>query len=84
MRFQNRRRSDGPARLGPAQPGDRLHEHALELGQPDDAPVVVADGRQVAHLGDGEEALVARVVARDAVKDVHVLDRRQPLDVEVG
>ena len=38
--------------------------------------------RQVAHLGEGEEALVLRVLAGHAAEEVDVLGRREPLDVE--
>ena len=37
-----------------ADPLERRAEHALELWERDDVSVIVADGREVAHLGDGE------------------------------
>ena len=43
---------------------ERLADHALELGQRGDAPVLVAHRREVADLGERDEALVARVLAR--------------------
>ena len=44
----------------------------------------VAHRGEVAHLGEGEEALVARVLSRHAVEEVDALRRRQALEVEVG
>ena len=66
-----------------ADRAERLEQHPLELGQLHDAPGGVAHRRQVAHLGDHEEPLVPRVALRDRPEEVDVLDRRQPLEVEV-
>ena len=55
---------------------ERLHQHPLELGQRGDVPVGVVQRRQVAHLGQREQPLVLRVLARDAVEQIDVLGRR--------
>ena len=77
-----------PARLAvgldAADALEGLHDHALELGDPDHAPALVSQRRQVAHLGDREQPLVAGVLARHAVEQVHVLGRGQALEGEVG
>ena len=66
-----------PASLEAADRLERLAEHALELGQRGDPPLLVAHRRQVAHLGERDQALVLRVRARDAAEQVDVLGRRQ-------
>ena len=60
-----------------------LHEHPLELGQRDDAPLLVADRGEIAHLGEREQPLVLGVGARHAVEQVDVLGRGQALEGEV-
>ena len=55
---------------------ERRPEHALELGQRGDAPVGVAQRREVAHLREREQPLVLRVGARHAAEQVDVLGRR--------
>ena len=47
-------------------------------------PALVAHRREVAHLGHGDEPLVGRVLAADAVEQVDLARRRQPADLEVG
>ena len=47
-------------------------------------PSSLAHGREVAHLGDGEEALVGGVGAAGAAQEVDVLGRGQTLEVELG
>ena len=71
------------AGLEAAQRAQRLGQHVLELGQRDDAPGVVADDRQLAHLGQGEQPLVLRVRAADAAEQVHVGGRRDALQREL-
>ena len=56
----------------------------LELGQRGEPAGRVAHRRQVAHLGQRDEALVGRVLAGGAVEEVDVLHRRHARDVEVG
>ena len=73
----------GAARLEPAQPGERLHQHVLELRQLRQPAGLVAHRREVAHLGHREQALVARVLAGDAVEEVDLLGRRQAVEMEV-
>ena len=72
-----------PARLDAADGAERLEQHPLELGQLHHVAGGVADGREVAHLRHHEEALVARVALRDRPEQVDVLDRGEPLEVEV-
>ena len=71
-------------RLEAADAGERFHEHAFEVRQLHDATARVAHRREVAHLGDGEQPLVLRILPRDTVEEVHVLNRRQALNVEVA
>ena len=71
------------ARLEAPDRAQRLQQHPLELGQLHHAPGAVADGSEVAHLGHHEEALVPGVALRDRPEDVDVLDRGEPLEVEV-
>jgi hypothetical protein len=61
---------------------ERLEEHPFHLREADEPALGVEGGRQVAHLGEREEALVLRVLPRDALEEVDVLGRREPLDVE--
>ena len=82
-RFHCRRRAGGAAGLEAADAGERLHQHVLELRELDDAAGVVAHGRQVAHLGEGEQPLVPRVLAGHAAEEVDLLGRRQALELEV-
>ncbi len=70
-------------RLEAADRLEHLDEHPLELRDGDDAPVVVADRGEVAHLGEGEQPLVLGICASDAVEEVDVLGRGQPLEGEV-
>ncbi len=66
---------------------DRLehpNEHPLELRDGDDAPVVVADRGEVAHLSEGEQPLVLGICPSDAMEDVDVLGGGKPLEGEVG
>ena len=67
----------GAARLEAPQRLQRLGEHVLELGQRDDAPVLVAHDRDVAHLGEREQPLVLRVGAADAAEQVDVRRARR-------
>ena len=62
---------------------ERLAGDPLEVGQVDDPAGVVAHRREVAHLGDRDEALVALVVARLGVEEVDVGGRREALEREV-
>ena len=77
-----------PARLAvslePPDSLERVNQHPLQLGQRGQASTGIPDGGQVAHLGEREEALLLRVLARRAAKQVDVLRRRrQPLEREV-
>ena len=76
-----------PARRSASlEAADRLEglaEDALELRQRGDPPLLVAHRRQVAYLGEREQALVLRVGVRDAAERVDVLRRRKPLEAEV-
>ena len=65
------------ASLEAADPLEGLAEDALELRQRGDPPLLVAHRRQVAYLGEREQALVLRVRVRDAAEHVDVLRRRQ-------
>ena len=71
------------ARLVRAHRLERLARHPLELRERGDAAVGVEHGRQVAHLGDGDEPLVALVLARGGAEQVDVGRRREPLEREV-
>ena len=71
------------ASLEAADPLEGLAEAALQLRQRGDPPLLVAHRRQVAYLGEREQALVLRVRVRDAAEHVDVLRRRKPLEVEV-
>ena len=71
------------ARLVRAHRLERLARHPLELGQRGDAAVGVEHRREVAHLGDRDEPLVALVLARDGAEQVDVGRRGQPLEREV-
>ena len=51
-------------------------------GNPTTLPRVVADGREVADLGEREQPLVLGVVTRDPVEQVHVLGGVEPGDGE--
>ena len=73
----------GPARLDPAYGAEGLEEHPLELGQLHHVARGVANRREVPDLRHHDEALVPRVALRDRPEDVDVLDRREPLEVEV-
>ena len=73
-----------PARLDGAHRLERLAHHPLELGQRGDAAGLVADRREVAHLGERDQPLVARVRVRDGAEQVDVLRRGQPLEVELA
>ncbi len=73
-----------PLRLVEPDGRQRFGQHALEVRQLDHAARGVADRGQVAHLGEREQALVLRVLARDGAEEVDVLHRRQPLDLEVA
>ena len=72
----------GPLRLGPAQAVDARRVHVLQHGQAGETVVVVADEREVPHLGGGDDPLVAGVVAGDGSEEVRVAHRRQPLHLE--
>ena len=72
-----------PARLHAADRPQRLEEHPLELGQLDHVPRGAAHRREVADLRHDEEPLVARVALGHGPEEVHVVPRRQPLEVEV-
>ena len=55
---------------------DRLqhrHQHALELRQGDDATPFVAEGGQVADLGQGEQPLILRIGAGNPTEHIDVL-----------
>ena len=71
--------STAAARAAAGEPGsariasNASRDDALELGQRGDPPVLVAHRRQVAHLGEREQALVLRVLVRDAAEQVDVL-----------
>ena len=69
-----------PAGLHGAHRLERLAHHPLELRQRGDAAGLVADRREVAHLGERDEPLVARVLVRDGAEQVDVLGRGQPLE----
>ena len=71
-------------RLERAHRLERLAHHPLELGQRGDAPVLVAHRREVAHLGERDQALVLRVLARLGAEQVDVLGRRHPLERELA
>ena len=71
------------AGLEAAQRLQRLGQHVLELGQRDDAPVLVAHDRELAHLGEREQPLVLRVGATDAAEQVDVRRRGDPLEREL-
>ncbi len=76
----------GAAGLEAADAGERLHEHVLELGKLGDPAAGIrggTHGRQVAHLGHGEEALVAGVLQRHAVEEIDPLGRGQAVEMEV-
>ena len=72
------------ARLDRAHRLERLADHPLELGQRGDAAGLVADRREVAHLGERDQPLVARVLVRHRAEQVDVLGRGQPLEVELA
>ena len=56
----------------------------LDLGQRDDPAVLVADRREVAHLGHGDEALVGRVRREPTQSNRYTSPaRRQAGDLEV-
>ena len=73
----------GAARLEAAHPGERFHQHVLELRQLHEPAGLVAHRCEVAHLGHGEQPLVARVLAGDAVEEVDLFRRRQAVEMEV-
>ena len=72
-----------PSRLAGAHHGQSLAELSFEAQQSDRSAVVVMHRRDVAHLGQGECALIALVVVGDADEQVHVLDGWQPRQAEV-
>ncbi len=74
----------GPAGLERAHRLERAAHHPLQLGQGGDAAVLVAHGREVAHLGQRDEPLVARVLVRGRAEEVDVLRGRQALEVELA
>ena len=60
-----------------------LGELAFQVRQRHDSFGVVEHRREVTHLGEGDQPLVTCVLAGHRVEQVHVLDRRQPVDLEV-
>ncbi len=72
-----------PVRLERADALERADQHALELGQRGHRSVLVAERREVADLGDGEQALVLRVRAGHSVEEVEVLAGGQALEREL-
>ena len=73
----------GAAGLEAAQRLQRLGQRVLELGQRDDAAVLVAHDAQLAHLGQREQPLVLRVRAADAAEQVDVRRRGDALQREL-
>ena len=71
-------------RLVAAHRRKRLLEHPLQVRKPDDLAGLVVRGRHVANLGEGKEPFVTGVGTRDPAEEVDVLDRIEPLDVELG
>ena len=69
-RFPCSRRLGGRSAWHAADAVEAGDEHVLELGQRDDPAGRVAHRGEVAHLGQGDEPLVGRVVACDAVEQV--------------
>jgi hypothetical protein len=72
----------GAAGLEVADAGQSLHQHVLQLGELDDAPPGVAHRSQVAHLGHGEQALVARVLAGHAVEEIDPVRGGEAVEME--
>ena len=72
------------ARLERAHRLERLAHHPLELGQRGDAAALVAHRREVADLGERDEALVLRVLARLGAEQVDVLGRGHALERELA
>ena len=68
---------------GPADGVEAADEDVLDLREGDDAAVVVAHRRHVADLGDGDEPLVRRRVAGDAVEEVDLARGTEGPDLEV-
>ena len=66
-----------------AHGGQRQQAHEFQPGIADPAGRV-GDRDQVAYLGEREQPVVGRVVVRDAVEQVHVLGRGQPVQREVA
>ncbi len=63
---------------------EACREQVLHLRQRGDVAVLVVDRGEVAHLGDGDEAHVVRVVAGHALEQEHVGQRRHAADLEVA
>ena len=74
----------GPRGLAPADALEAPGQDVLDLGEGGERAGGVTDRSQVADLGQGHEPLVGRVLRRDAVEEVGVVDRRQPAHLEVG
>ena len=72
-----------PLRLVDPHPSERLVEDALQFGKLDDVAGHIADRREIADLGHGEEALVLGIRFRDAPVEVEVVRRRQPRQIEL-
>ncbi len=77
----------GTATERAAGPADRLEavgQGALDVRQRGDPAVVVAHDDELAHLGQGDEPLVVRVVVRDGVEEQHVLGGLEAGELEVA
>ena len=74
----------GPLQLGPAHGREGLERHPFEVGHADDPAGPVADGGRLPYLHEGEQPLVARVLAGHALEQVHVLGRRQAVEEEMA
>ncbi len=66
--------TDRPLCLKHADPGQRLLEHVLKIRQCRQVTVFVIHRRQVADLGDGEQALITRILFGRRAEQVHILD----------
>ena len=72
-----------PLRLVPANAVDARSERALDGGEREHRTLRIAQRRGIAHLRQGHESLVGRVVLGRQEEEVGVIDGREPGAVEV-
>src|SRR5690242_12222986 len=71
------------SRLNQPNAGQGFREHPLQMGQLHDVPGLVIHRSNVADFRNRKQAFILGIIACGAMEQIHILHRRQPLNLKV-